>query len=89
VRITRDSDLEAMEEAEDLVGSFETALKKRKRGSIIRLKPAIPWPGRCLILLWRNLALRANDVIKIEGLLGISNLAELYAVTGLTSNFLA
>ncbi|SET12488.1 RNA degradosome polyphosphate kinase [Paracoccus homiensis] len=76
-RVLRDSDLEVEEEAEDLVREFETALKRRRRGSVIRLKITSGAPGRLRRLIMEELEVTPDEVIEVEGLLGMADLREL------------
>ena len=76
-RVLRDSDLEVEEEAEDLVREFETALKRRRRGEVIRLKLSSGAPPELRALIMEELAVTQQEVIEIRGLLGIADLKEL------------
>jgi polyphosphate kinase len=76
-RVLRDSDLEVEEEAEDLVREFETALKRRRRGSVIRLKITRGAPDRLRRLIMEELEVGPDEVIEVEGLLGVADLSEL------------
>lgn len=76
-RVLRDSDLEVEEEAEDLVREFETALKRRRRGSVIRLKITAGAPDRLRRLIMEELEVIPDEVVEVEGLLGMADLREL------------
>ncbi|WP_041527818.1 RNA degradosome polyphosphate kinase [Paracoccus aminophilus] len=76
-RVLRDSDLEVEEEAEDLVREFETALKRRRRGSVIRLKITAGAPDRLRRLIMEKLEVRSEEVVQVEGLLGMADLGAL------------
>ncbi|MDT1061327.1 RNA degradosome polyphosphate kinase [Paracoccus sp. CPCC 101403] len=76
-RVLRDSDLEVEEEAEDLVREFETALKRRRRGSVIRLKITAGAPDRMRHLIMQQLHVDPEEVVEVEGLLGMADLSEL------------
>lgn len=71
-RLLRDSDIEMEEEAEDLVRSFESALKRRRRGSVIRLKITADTPTRLRAFVTDELDVGENDVIIVNGLLGLA-----------------
>ena len=78
-RIIRDSDIEVEEEAEDLVQLFESALKRRRRGSVIRLKLDANMPDSLQSLVRKELQVDKRGVIAVEGLVGLSQTTELYA----------
>ncbi len=76
-RVLRDSDLEVEDEAEDLVREFETALKRRRRGEVIRLKISAGAPDDLRTLIMKELAVTEAEVVEVRGLLGIADLKEL------------
>ena len=78
-RVIRDSDIEVEEEAEDLVQFFESALKRRRRGSVIRLKLDANMPDSLKSLVRKELKVDKRGVIAVEGLVGLSQTNELYA----------
>ena len=76
-RVLRDSDLEVEDEAEDLVREFETALKRRRRGEVIRLKMSAGAPPELKSLIMEELAVTGQEVVEVRGLLGVADLKEL------------
>ncbi len=76
-RVLRDSDLEVEDEAEDLVREFETALKRRRRGEVIRLKISAGAPEDLRSLIMDELAVTGDEVVEVRGLIGVADLKEL------------
>ena len=76
-RVLRDSDLEVEDEAEDLVREFETALKRRRRGEVIRLKMSRGAPDTLRALIMEELGVAQSQVVEVRGLLGVADLKEL------------
>ncbi len=80
LRVTRDSDLEKIQDAEDLVSSFESALKRRKRGNVIRLK-VTSMAKDLLDFISDEFNISTKDISYANsGTLGLSNIMELYDV---------
>ncbi len=76
-RVLRDSDLEVEDEAEDLVREFETALKRRKRGKVIRMTISADAPGELRKMILRETGVMPDEVIETDGLIGFDDLSEL------------
>ena len=79
-RVLRDSDIEVQEEAEDLVALYETALKRRRRGHVIRLEIDGQMPTRLQRFVVQELEIREDAVFVKEGMLGLANTSELIVV---------
>ena len=71
--VLRDSDIEVEEEAEDLVLLFESALKRRRRGSVIRLKVDSLMPDRLVRFLTKELQLDEGSVVVVDGIVGLAD----------------
>jgi len=76
-RVLRDSDIEVEEEAEDLVREFEVALKRRRRGEVVRLTITSGAPDALRGTVMRELRVREDDVIELNGMIGAADLKEL------------
>ncbi|WP_135469285.1 RNA degradosome polyphosphate kinase [Crenalkalicoccus roseus] len=76
-RLIRDTDVEFEEEAEDLVRSYETALKRRRRGRAIRLSVTVDTPSDMVDFVAEELDAERGSVFVVEGLLGLSDLKQL------------
>ena len=76
-RVLRDSDIEFQEEAEDLARSFEFALKRRGRGSIIWLEIESSMPARLRRFIMDELEVTEREIFVQKGLIGVADTAQL------------
>lgn len=76
-RVIRDSDVELLEEAEDLVSEFRTRLKQRRLGDIVRLKIEASMPQDLRDFIIREIEADPHDVVVVEGMLGLAQTSKL------------
>jgi polyphosphate kinase len=76
-RALRDSDIEIEEKAQDLVVMFESALKRRRRGQIIRLTFSAGTPQRLRDFVVEQTGAQPQDVVVLDGMVALSDVRQL------------
>ena len=76
-RIIRDSDIEVSDEADDLVVSFERAIRDRRRGNLVRLEISDTMPAELRVMLIDELEAGDDDVSEVSDILGLHQVDEL------------
>jgi len=76
-RLIRDTDVEFEEEAEDLVRSYETALKRRRRGVVIHLHVDPTMPEELRALVADELDAEPDEIYVQTGLLAVADVSQM------------
>jgi polyphosphate kinase len=76
-RLIRDTDVEFEEEAEDLVRSYESALKRRRRGVAIHLAVDSSMPPELRVLVADQVDADEDEIHIADGILGMADVRQL------------
>jgi polyphosphate kinase len=80
-RVTRDADVEIRDDkAADLLGLIKESLRERRFGNAVRLEVNRTMPAEMVDYLTKSLAIEADDVYVLDGILGVGDLMELYGL---------
>ncbi|MHA6692313.1 RNA degradosome polyphosphate kinase [Devosia sp. A449] len=72
-RVIRDSEIEIDDEAADLVVEFESALRQRRRGQVIRLEIESSMPRALKRQIGEQIGVKEAEVFEVHGFLGLAD----------------
>jgi polyphosphate kinase len=81
-RVTRDTDYDVSDEADDLLQAVEDELRRRRFGEVVRLEVESGTHPRLRTELVHALEITDNQVYEVDGLLGLNDLWDVAAVPG-------
>ena len=84
-RITRNSDLEIDEEAEDFMSEVKKSIKKRKRGAPVRLELLTKCSADIKAFLIEMLGIKKNEIYELPGPLDLTFFSKFAGVKGFES----
>ncbi len=80
-RVTRDADVEIRDDkAADLLALIKESLRERRFGLAVRLEVSSTMPAEMVEYLTTSLRIEPEDVYRIDGLLDVGDLMELYGI---------
>ena len=81
-RVTRDTDYDVSDEADNVLQAVEEELKRRRFGEVVRLEVASGMNRRLREPLVAALGIEDNEVYEVEGMLDLSDLFEVAGLPG-------
>jgi polyphosphate kinase len=79
-RVTRDADFAVSDEADDLLEAVELEVRRRRFGDVVRLEVSESMSSRMLARLMSGLAIDEEQVYRVQGLIGLADLAQIAAL---------
>ena len=81
-RVTRDTDYDVSDEADDLLLAVEEEVRRRRFGEVVRLEISPDMEPRLLDQLVEAMKIDAQQVYEVPGLIGLDDLSDVYSVEG-------
>jgi polyphosphate kinase len=81
-RVTRDTDYDVSDEADDLLQAVEEELRRRRFGEVVRLEVSADMPERLREQLIAALRIEERQTYEVEGLLDLADLWDIVGVKG-------
>ncbi|CAN5416060.1 RNA degradosome polyphosphate kinase [soil metagenome] len=81
-RVTRDTDYDVSDEADDLLEAVEEELRRRRFGEVVRLEVRVGTEPKLLAQLVSSLGIRESEAYEVEGPIGMSDLWDVVGVNG-------